>query len=150
MITFAFYKGRGKTRWQRLQDAGIRIATRGRYSHVELIPGSTVIGDEVLCLSSSGRDGGVREKRILLKSDSWDLVALNINPSAPAKFIRDRDGAAYDYKGILFSQLLALGRHDEARWFCSEICAAAIGIPAPQKVSPIRLYEWVTWGRHNV
>jgi hypothetical protein len=147
MITLAFYKGRGETRWQRLQDAAIRLATRGRYSHVELIAGSSLHGDNACCLSSSGRDGGVREKRILLKPESWDLVELRVDPNEPVGFIRDRLGAGYDYTGILFSHVLAFGGHDESRWFCSEICAAAMGLKNPQRISPQMLFEIVTWGR---
>ena len=45
MITLAFYKGRGKTRAQQLQDWAIRLATRGQYSHVELIAGAAVHGE---------------------------------------------------------------------------------------------------------
>ncbi|KMW56991.1 putative cytoplasmic protein [Candidatus Rhodobacter oscarellae] len=147
MITLAFYKGLGKTRWQRLQDGAIRFATGGVYSHVELIPGSAQHGDTAQCLSSSGRDGGVRAKRILLKPESWDLVELRIDADKPAQFIRDRIGAQYDYNGILLSQVLALGRHDESRWFCSEICAAALGLPNPQRVSPQFLFDVVTWDK---
>lgn len=149
-VTLAFYKGRGETRAQQLQDWAIRFSTRGQYSHVELIAGVALHGDVAQCLSSSGRDGGVRAKRILMKPESWDLVELRIDPEQPAQFIRDRIGARYDYTGILLSHVLAFGRHSENRWFCSEICAAAIGIPEPQKVSPNRLYHWVTWGRSNV
>lgn len=149
MITLAFYKGHAKTRWQRLQDAAIRLATRGRYSHVELISGTAEHGDTAQCLSSSGRDCGVRAKRILLKPESWDLIELRIDPDKPAQFIRDRIGAPYDYKGILLSQVLALGRHDESRWFCSEICAAALDLPNPQRVSPQFLFDVVTWGNRS-
>ena len=145
MITLAFYKGRGKSRWQRLQDGAIRFATGGIYSHVELIPGSAQHGDIAQCLSSSGRDGGVRAKRILLKPESWDLVELRIDADKPAQFIRARIGAKYDYVGILLSHVLALGRHSENRWICSEICAAAIGVKAAQRVSPQGLYDIVKW-----
>ncbi|XAT57832.1 hypothetical protein GN241_10955 [Rhodobacteraceae bacterium IMCC1335] len=149
MITLAFYKGRGKTRWQRLQDVAIRFATRGRYSHVELIAGAALHGDIARCLSSSGRDGGVRAKRILLRPENWDLVELRIDPAKPAQFIHDRIGEQYDYKGILLSQVFALGRHDESRWFCSEICAAALGLSNSQRVSPQFLFDVVTWDNRS-
>jgi hypothetical protein len=148
-VTLAFYKGRGETCRQRFQDWGIRRFTRGRYSHVELIAGTAMHGDMVECLSSSGRDGGVRAKRILLKPESWDLVELRIDPAKPAQFIRDRIGAQYDYKGIIFSQVLALGRHDESRWFCSEICAAAFNLPNAQRVSPQFLFDVVMHGAYG-
>lgn len=146
MMTLAFYKGRGASLWQRVQDKAIRFATGGKYSHVELIAGTALHGKIAQCLSSSGRDGGVRSKRILLKPESWDLIELQIDPDRPAQFIRDRIGAPYDYKGILLSQVLALGRHDESRWFCSEICAAALSIPSPQRVSPQFLFELLISG----
>jgi hypothetical protein len=144
-VTLAFYKGTASSHWHRLQDAAIRLATRGRYSHVELIAGTALHGEAARCLSSSGRDGGVRAKRILLKPESWDLVELNIDPQGPSSFIHERMGAGYDYTGILFSQVLALGCHDESRWFCSEICAAALDLPNPQRVSPQFLFDVVTW-----
>ncbi len=144
-VTIAFYKGRGGTRWQRLQDRAIRLATRGQYSHVELIAGAAIHGEVAPCLSSSGRDGGVRVKSILLKPESWDLAVLPRDPIKPAQFIYDRIGAGYDYQGILLSHVLALGRHDETRWFCSEIVAAALGLPNPQRVSPQLLFDFVAW-----
>lgn len=144
-VTLAFYKGTASSRWHRLQDAAIRLATRGRYSHVELVARRAVDGEVARCFSSSGRDGGVRVKRILLKPESWDLVELNIDPQGPSGFIHERLGAGYDYTGILFSQVLALGRHDESRWFCSEIIAASLGLPNPQRVSPQFLFDVVTW-----
>ena len=94
-----------------------------------------------MCLSSSGRDGGVREKKILLNPKHWDLVVLNVNPDRPVQFIRDRLGAKYDYTGILFSQALMLGWHNPVDWFCSEICAAAIGIADPHRISPHWLFK---------
>lgn len=147
MITLAFYKGRGKTWSHRVQDALIRFATRSKYSHVELIPGLAHLGQEHACLSSSGRDGGVREKTITLSAESWDLVTLNSDPAEVAAYIRGRIGARYDYLGILLSQIFALSRHDERKWFCSEICAAALGIANPQRMSPQALYDIVLWQR---
>lgn len=145
MITLAFYKGRGTTLWQRLQDWGIRFATRSPYSHVELIPGRAEFDQPNTCLSSSGRDGGVRETQITLKRAHWDLVDMPDQPDEIADFIRQRSGARYDYLGIVFSQILSLGRHDSAKWFCSEICAAALGMPNAQRISPQALYDVVTW-----
>lgn len=145
MITLAFYKGRGSTWWERVQDWAIRFATRSPYSHVELIVGQADLGTETLCLSSSGRDGGVREKTILLKPESWDLVELADQPDDIGVFIRDRIGARYDYIGILFSQFFSFGRHSAAKWFCSEICAAALGMPNAQRMSPQSLFDVVSW-----
>lgn len=143
MITLAFYRGRASRRWHRIQDIAIRRATGSPFSHVEMIVGPCGLGQTALCLSSSGRDGGVREKPILLKPDHWSLVRLNVDPAGPARFIRDRIGAGYDYRGILLSQALPIGWHDPTRWFCSEICAAALGMEDPHCLSPGTLWGLV-------
>ena len=145
MLTLAFYKGRGATRFDRFVDWAIRFATGGIYSHVELIAGPAELGKKAVCLSSSGRDGEVREKHITLRPESWDLVTLNIDPKGPEGFIRARIGKKYDFKGIVLSHFFTFGGHDSDRWFCSEICAAALNIPSPHTVSPARLYELMTW-----
>lgn len=144
MISLAFYKGRATNRWHRVQDAVIRFATRGQYSHVEFIAGAAEFGLAHECLSSSGRDGGVRAKTMALKPANWDLVQLSIDPEGPERFIRDRIGAGYDYTGLVLSHVLPLSRHDKARWFCSEICAAALGMNQPHQLSPQMLFEVVT------
>ena len=149
MISLAFYKGLAADPWYRLQDAGLRFATRGRYSHVEFIAGAADFGRPLECLSSSGRDGGVRSKMMLLKPANWVLVQLAIDADAPAEFIRSRIGARYDYTGLLLSHVLAFGRHDQDRWFCSEIVAAALGLPNPQRLSPQLLFDVVTWGHRE-
>jgi len=139
------HKGRGNSVYQRLQDGVIRSVTRGIYSHVELISVDAMHGSPAVCLSASGRDGGVREKRILLKPESWNLVAMQLDADAPCGFIRGHLGAGYDYAGLMLSQVLAFGRHNPDKWFCSEICAAALGLPNPQRVSPHFLFDVVTW-----
>jgi hypothetical protein len=144
-VTLAFYKGRGNSVFQRFQDGLIRSVTRGIYSHVELISGGALHDRPAACLSASGRDGGVRQKHILLKSEGWDLVTMQVDAEAPCQFITDRLGARYDYAGLMLSQVLAFGRHNPDKWFCSEICAAALGLPNPQRVSPQFLFDVLTW-----
>jgi hypothetical protein len=143
-VTLAFYKGQGATIFDRLRDRAIRAATGGMYSHVELVAGAAGHDRSGVCLSSSGRDGGVRQKLITLRVESWDLVALPDEAARPCRFIQDHLGARYDYAGILMSQVLAFGRHSPDRWFCSEICAAALGFPDPQRISPQFLFDLVT------
>tara|TARA_R100000789_G_scaffold79866_1_gene75154 strand:+ start:170 stop:637 length:468 start_codon:yes stop_codon:yes gene_type:complete len=149
-VTLAFYRGRGNTVFKRFQDGLIRSVTGGIYSHVELISGTALLGQFSVCLSASGRDGGVRQKHILLAADSWDLVLLPMDAEAPCQFIRDHLGARYDYAGLMLSQVLAFGRHNPDQWFCSEICAAALGLPNPQRVSPQFLFDVVTWARNGM
>lgn len=149
-VTLAFYKGRGARLSERLQDGAIRKATGGIYSHVELIGGDAACGSDALCLSSSGRDGGVRERPIFLKASKWDLLHLDVDAAAPVAFVRRQLGARYDYAGIMLSHVLAFGRHDPERWFCSEICAAALGIPNAHRISPQMLFDVVNWRLRGV
>ncbi|MEP4950058.1 MAG: hypothetical protein ABJU46_03680 [Paracoccaceae bacterium] len=148
-VTLAFYKGRGSSVYQRLQDGIIRSVTRGIYSHVELISGDALLGQPAVCLSASGRDGGVRHKRIVLKPESWDLVSMPVDADGPCQFIEDQLGAPYDYAGIVLSQVFAFGRHNPDKWFCSEIIAASLDIPTPQRISPQFLFDVVMWGQRN-
>tara|TARA_R110002126_G_C10250622_1_gene482010 strand:- start:365 stop:619 length:255 start_codon:yes stop_codon:yes gene_type:complete len=55
----------------------------------------------------------------------------------------DAVGAGYDHYGIAFSQLLNLRRHNKNKWFCSELCAAMLGLSAPETYSPARLFDTV-------
>ncbi len=144
-VTLAFYKGQGVSVTQRIQDGLIRSLTRGIYSHVEMISGDALHDQIAVCLSASGRDGGVRQKRILLKPESWDLVSMQVEAEVPCQFIRNHLAARYDYAGLLLSQVLAIGRHNPDKWFCSEVCAAALGFPNPQRMSPQLLFDVVTW-----
>ena len=68
---------------------------------------------------------------IVLKPAHWDLVQLAIDADGPPEFIRSLIGCRYDYTGLLLSHVLAFVRHDEDRWFCSEVIAAALGLPNP-------------------
>ena len=142
-LTLAFYKGRGG--WA---DWAVRQATNGRYSHVELIEGRADLGQEARCLSSSPRDGGVRERLVLLDPTHWDLVEMNTDPARAARYIRTRIGCGYDWTGILLSHVLAFGGHDKSRWFCSEIIAAALGLDQPNRISPQMLFDILTWQDH--
>lgn len=99
-LTLAFYKGRGGTALHRMQDAAIRAATGGIYSHVELIPYIAGQHATATCLSASLRDGGVRKKSIALSPDAWNLVELPMSPRAPAAFIRDRVGVRSDLRRV--------------------------------------------------
>lgn len=141
MIFLAFYKGRG--RWD---DRLIRWATRSRFSHVELlrVNAPPADGDAARAVSASGRDGGVRCKTITFRKSNWEFLpvpwvdASEAHARAVQEFLKD-----YDYKGILLSQVLAISRQDPSRWFCSELCAYALGLPMPHTYSPGQLYRLV-------
>ncbi len=138
-VTIAFYKGRANKFWYRIQDAAVRLATNSIYSHVELIEGRAHLDQSYLCLTASGRDGGVRAKNIYLRPDSWDLKFVPCDATYATRFITDRIGLKYDYKAILLTQLINLGVEDPTKWFCSEIIAAALRL---DQSDPTHKFHW--------
>lgn len=141
-IHVAFYRGRGTA-----ADRLIRHHTRSRYSHVELVwatrtPGP---GDAALCLSASLRDGGVRRKVIAFDRDAWSIVPAPAWTAPDAWAWAEREiGKPYDVLGIVLSQGVGLGLHAPGRWFCSELCAHALGLARPSAYSPGALFGALT------
>lgn len=129
MITLAFYKGK-----TRPLDRAIQWWTASPYSHVELAIDVEcgADGTEIAFtgLSSSPRDGGVREKRISVTPGHWDFVTVPGDEDRGAAFIRSHLGAPYDWLAIwgwhvLGCQHLTL----PGAWLCSEIVPTSIGKP---------------------
>lgn len=136
------YKGPASGLKNKLGELIVCLATRSRYSHVEL----EING---VCYSSSFRDGGVRAARIpdLETSGHWDLYPLALT--------HDEEGLAvdrfkfdyfakkpYDWLGMLrvCRWLRWLPRRDGAR-FCSEEVAYMLGAPDPETMSPQDVLE---------
>lgn len=140
----ALYKGKG-TLFNRL----IRLWTRSKYSHCEIVLSahneSLVVDDSgAVWLSASAMDGGVRSKEIELNLEHWDLIPVPWADRSRINWVFQKHrGKGYDWLGIFFSQLLASGLHSLRRMFCSEFCAAALGLPNPQRYSPAQLGEVV-------
>lgn len=107
-----------------IQDAGIRAATLSRYSHEEIIldvVAPSHQGFYGLSISSSGRDGGVREKVIHYRRSQW--VFHEIPDSQSMIYRADQiGGARYDWLGAFSSAFTRRGREAPHRWFCSEAC----------------------------
>lgn len=129
MIRLAFYIGAG-----RVDDRVIRWVTRSPFSHVELV------APDGRAISSSGRDGGVRWADIDFRSGRWTLVAVPWAPADTLERIAEHLGARYDFAGLLGAQVVNLRRGDPRRWFCSEICAHALGMASPSRYAPGDLY----------
>ena len=140
-IYLALYKGRRDGAWYkpsiaaaRLSDWAIRTLTRSIYSHCELAVARE--NGQYDCYSSSIRDGGVRMKTMMLPTDKWDLI--EIRQMNAFEDLRNHFGAtraqAYDWLGALG---VVLHTHqDKDKWFCSEWCAAALGLEEPETYSP--------------
>lgn len=131
-MQLAMYKGKGK-----IGNAITRWWTGSTYSHCELVIGG-------VCYSASFMDGGVRAKQIDLGSGRWDVIDVPwADELRVADFFARTKGRPYDWHGIFGSQLFNRGSHDPNRWFCSEWCGEALGIPHPETRSPKTLLELI-------
>lgn len=137
-LFIAFYYGPGK-----FHDRVVRFATRSKFSHCELVqaPATPNPGDSAPCLSSSGRDGGVREKIITFKPDRWTFVELPWAPANAWSVAQAELGKPYDYYAMIWTHLLNFRGEDREKWFCSELCAHALGMGMPNVYSPGDLYR---------
>lgn len=144
-IYLALYKGRrdgsGWRVWlARATDWLTRVLTRGQYSHAEIavkLPGDDVAdAAQYECYSASIRDGGVRLKTMPLPADKWDLIPLDdavLHAHTVGLYLRTA-GQGYDLMGALG---IAFGLpQNRRRWFCSEWCATALGLPDGWRWSP--------------
>lgn len=153
-IYLALYKGRRDGAWYqpkvaaaRLSDWIIRTLTRSPYSHCELAvlipppdgdPDDHAVFD---CYSSSIRDGGVRVKTMPLPSEKWDLIPVRATEAQVRAAFETTRGAKYDWLGA--TGVITRWRHDKRKWFCSEWCAAALGVQYPDRYSPQELADWL-------
>ena len=127
-VQIAFYKAKGD--WI---DLAIRLWTNSIYSHCEIVSNKD-------WYSSSQRDGGVRTKQILNDGNSWDFIEVNIDKSRLYEIYRENKGKGYDFRGILFSNILPFKWHSKDKMTCSEFVASVLNYENPQKFSPKDIY----------
>ena len=128
-----FYKGPA-----RLFDRLIRFCTGSRYSHVEIVINSMAYGADAWT-------GRVRCRFVGgFNPDHWDAVAVECRQTLT--WLGQQLDKRYDWLGIF--GFACFGVQDMSRWYCSGLCARAIG-DATNPISPGKLYEIVT-GRQNV
>ena len=106
-----------------LFDRFIGLASKDRYSHVELYINGT-------SFSSSSRDGGVRAKKIDYKPGKWQIVDLKntVNLQRFYNFFDATNSCGYDYMSVVFKAMGNEVDMDKKRWYCSEWVAAALNI----------------------
>ena len=123
----------------RLSARAIRWWTNSIYSHDELVV-------DGVCYSSSAMDGGVRAKVINLNPDKWDVISLPWADAARvlAHYEKTQDDR-YGWLGIIFNQVFNSGRSFSEAPFCSQWCAAALGIPAARIYNPGTLHAIGLW-----
>lgn len=91
--------------------------------HVEL-----VFNDDLLYSAATNAHGGVgtRFQRNPLPPPNWTIVELDPKYAAAAwDFCVAEQGCPYDYYGIVVGWTYNC-RPSPTRWFCSEVCAAAL------------------------
>jgi len=124
---------------KRLLARCIQLWSGSIYSHCELVI-------DGFCYSSSVMDKGVRKKQIYLDPEKWDVFDL---PWAEAdvilRYFKKTDGYSYGWFSLITSQLFNTARADDDSQFCSEWCAAALGLPNPSSYSPESLYDSCVW-----
>lgn len=128
-MKIAFYRARFGT----ATDWAVAAATFGPYSHCELV------FSDGACFSSSARDGGVRFKNILL-GGHWVVIMLpmlRVMEDSVRLWSEACVGAGYDWRGM-FGAAVHLPGGDAKRWFCSEICIAALQRGYCEQVGTIR------------
>ncbi|KGQ59740.1 hypothetical protein [Gallibacterium anatis] len=150
----AFYKGHKdgyapSALVARFSDWLTRKLTKGSYSHCEFAV--QLENDKFSCRSSSIRDGGVRTKIMELPADKWDLVELHLTEEGAhevVKYFTRNYGKKYDFFGAL--GVVFKTRQNKQRYFCSEICAEALGFPEAWRFSPNDLHAIVTQKPHTL
>lgn len=126
-----FYIGEGK-----LFDKLIRWVTKGRYSHCELL-----IGD--MAYSADAWTNRVRSiPKNSFNPDNWESITVEGDEKTAVAFLNSQLSKKYDWLGIL-GFFLPWAVNDSKRWYCSELCAAALAIDV-RPVSPQDLYEILT------
>jgi hypothetical protein len=141
MLKAAFYRGT-RPGMAGLYNRAVRWWTKSPYSHIELVFSDGLAG------SASFADGGVRLKQIEFSPERWDFIELpaHLEPAARAWF-EQHSGAGYDLLGNL-QFILALFGNSRERWFCSEACAAALGLPEPWRYDPGTLASALSFTSH--
>lgn len=129
MFAIAFYKGTASG-LTGLYSVAVRWWTRSEYSHCE------IIFSDGMSASAQYMDGGVRFKRINYNPDKWDIIELpkELEDKARVMF-NETEGAAYDILGN-FGFIAGPFDHSKQKYFCSEICAKALGFEPAQLYYP--------------
>ena len=132
-----FYKGQ-----QRFFNRAVSWLTVGPYSHCEVITDEYEDGS-VTCWSSSSLDGGVRQKRMTLHPENWDIVDVPFDIEQAKTWLNSKLGVKYDTLGLVgFTFRPITGNHNKL--FCSELVAELIGLPAAWRYDPNTLKSTVS------
>ena len=135
----AFLKGEGFT------AKLVKWWTKGPYDHCAL-----VFSDGVSFSSSLQKDMYTQFERINFNTAYWDVLDVPMSAEDEHKvrsFCINEMNCRYDWVGIFLSQIIPLGYNSKSKWFCSEVCVAALQKAnlllneKPNRVSPNKLYK---------
>jgi len=134
-MKLALYKGPAQDLAHKIAHWAVCTFTGSDYSHCELVING-------VCWSASARDGGVRGKVIDLHSGRWDVIDLppQLDETAALAWFKDHDGLPYDWAGVMRFAIPFLPQRSK-QWFCSEACAAAMGISRAHELTPETLAQ---------
>jgi hypothetical protein len=101
----------------------VQLMTFSEYSHVEILIGEYVY-------SSSIDNGGVRKKKVDLDKPGWIVIpAPWIDENRVLSFFEETEDRPYGWTDLFVHQVLHLPTSKNDRgYFCSEWCAAALGV----------------------
>jgi len=130
-VQFATYKGKGK-----LFNRLIRFWTQSEFSHCEIVI-------DGFMYSSSIMDGGVRMKPFH-DDENWELIDLPwASSESVLTYHRATFNHQYDFADLITRHILHIPTKGNSGQFCSEWCAAALGIPNARDYSPAALLDLV-------
>lgn len=134
MIYLAFYRGEGRF----LSDTLVQRVTRSEFSHCELFVSKTppLAGETHRCISAAGKFGGVYIREVTFREGAYEFVPVPWAPDDTFERAARHLGGGYDYWGLLMTQCINMRRHTPDRWFCSKLCARAMGLADPHTYAP--------------
>lgn len=100
----------------------IRAFKRRGVSHAEIMFSDGVCG-------TAQPNGGVVLHRIDFRPEDWvvlDLPCTPIQEEIVRFFFLREAGCPFDWSGIIFSQILGWNWQSKEKYFCSEVCTAAL------------------------
>jgi hypothetical protein len=128
-MKLAFYIAKGT-----IFDKVIRLVTRSKYSHCELVI-------DGICYSSSNRDCGIRMKNINLDPKSWQVIDIVADRTTAVEWYIKNIGCKYDWIGAITS-VLPIHINVRKRYFCSEAVAHMLNLPNPRSQTPQSIFEY--------
>jgi len=134
MIYLAFYRGEGRL----LSDTLVKWVTRSEFSHCELLMSARPPkdGETHRCVTAQGKNGGVCVRDVHFRPGAYEFVPVPWAPLDTFAKAAARLGQGYDYWGLLMSQFINLRRHVHSRYFCSKLCAEALGLSEAHTYAP--------------